>query len=282
MNLREVICLGLSPTILIFAVGCGDSGGTVRGVTTLQQVAANISVSFAFPPKSGGQARQGQVGIELSFAEFGRALGSNCPIINADVQFGGVPLRAVSSGGSSSCGTDGCKGVCLDALWAGDATALLETMPPAVDLTITDSTGQLTFALDNPAPMANVEFSGLQDGQTVSQGDKFPLTIDAVPPLDQSSIANSEANMSRDAAYIYALMDQAGRTCLPSIVPGSPSAPDQWNLDFGSSCPDLTAGLAYLRITIERATAFNGCPTGATCSGDTQVDWKEIAVINGN
>jgi hypothetical protein len=155
-------------------------------------------------------------------------------------------------------------------------------MPPAVDLTIADSSGQLTFALDNPAPMANVEFSGLQDGQTVSQGDKFPLAIDAVPPLDQSSIAISDANMIGAAVGFYAWVDQDGRTCFPSIVPGSPSAPDQWDLDFESSCVNLTVGAAFLRITFERAMAFNGCPTGATCSGNTDVDWKEIAVINGN
>jgi hypothetical protein len=170
----------------------------------------------------------------------------------------------------------------LDALWAGDATALLETMPPAVDLTITDSTGQLTFALDNPAPMANVEFSGLQDGQAVSLGDNFPLTIDAVLPLDQSSIANSDANMIGAAVGFYAWMDQDGRTCHPYMVPGSPSVPDQWSLDFKVNCTDLTVGPAFLRITFERAMAFNGCPTGATCSGNTDVDWKEIAVINGN
>jgi hypothetical protein len=153
-------------------------------------------------------------------------------------------------------------------------------MPPTVDLTLTDRSGQLTFTLDNPAPMATVEIAGLQDGQAVSQGDTFQLTVDAVPPLDQSSVAIPDP--TKPATGFFAWIDQDGSTCHPYILPGPPSAPDQWNLDFKFNCADLSVGPAFLRVTFERPTPLVSCPTGSMCSGDTEVDWKEVAVSYGN
>lgn len=265
---------------LLFAAGCGGTRGKVRGVTTLQEVAAVVSVSLEFPSDGdGGQFRLGYVGIDLTFAEYGRQLGDDCPILNAEARLGDVLIPIVSSGGSSSCDLSGCANVCLKALWGGPATSVLEGMPATAALTLTDSSGQLTFALDNPAPEATVAFVGLQEGQVVHQGDSFQMAIDAVPPLDQSSIVVLDSYRTSPPAGLSAWLDQSGSRCGPYLLPGPPGNSDEWTVSFQrSNCSELTQGPAVLRVTFERPTAFADCPAGAACSGGTQVDWKALAV----
>jgi hypothetical protein len=259
--------------------GSNSQVGSVQSVASVKGAKFSVRVSLKYVG-DGSVTRKGDVTLELAFDEVGQMLGSKCPIVRGAAMFGGAQLVQYAVGGAVQCAPGledtACGKLCLKAGWSGNMTAVLEALPAVVEIRVDDSGGNVALALDNPAPMANIDIPGFVEKQAVRLGDSFGLAIVTRPPLAASSIAIADQGVGFSEGSYGNLIQGAVYSDLVIRSGGTPSG--SWVAAIEAVNPATSAGEATLQFSYGRRTAFHTCPALAECSGWTDIDWRRSEV----